>query len=76
MPALPLLLGLALIGAPYTSGALAKTALKSNLGFLPDGWAWALGLLLPLAAVGTTAMMIHSRIFLVISLITGLSSTI
>jgi formate hydrogenlyase subunit 3/multisubunit Na+/H+ antiporter MnhD subunit len=50
---------LALAGAPLTSGALAKVALKSNLEFLPDTWATALGLLLPLAAVGTTVMMIR-----------------
>ena len=50
---------LALAGAPLTSGALAKVALKSNLVFLPDGWARALGIFLPLAAVGTSAMMIR-----------------
>ena len=50
---------LALAGAPLTSGALAKVALKSNLVFLPDGWARALGIILPLAAVGTSAMMIR-----------------
>jgi len=52
-----LLPALALAGAPFTSGALAKTALKGNLAFLPDGWATALGILLPLAAVGTTLKM-------------------
>ncbi|MCU0303728.1 MAG: complex I subunit 5 family protein [Thermoanaerobaculales bacterium] len=50
---------LALAGAPLTSGALAKTALKSNLALLPEGWAWAVGLLLPIGAVGTTALMIR-----------------
>jgi hypothetical protein len=50
---------LALAGAPFTSGALAKVALKSNLGFLPDSWAGALGVLLPVAAAGTSAMMIR-----------------
>jgi len=50
---------LALAGAPLTSGALAKVALKSNLVFLPDGWARVLGIILPLAAVGTSAMMIR-----------------
>ncbi len=50
---------LALAGAPLTSGALAKVAFKSNLRFLPDDWALALGILLPLAAVGTSAMMIR-----------------
>jgi NADH:ubiquinone oxidoreductase subunit 5 (subunit L)/multisubunit Na+/H+ antiporter MnhA subunit len=48
---------LALAGAPFSSGALAKVALKSNIGFLPDGWAYVLGILLPLAAVGTTMKM-------------------
>jgi len=52
-----LLPALALAGAPFTSGALAKTALKANVGFLPAGWALALGLLLPLAAAGTTLKM-------------------
>ncbi len=50
---------LALAGAPLTSGAIAKTALKSNLVLLPEGWAWAVGVLLPLGAVGTTALMIR-----------------
>jgi formate hydrogenlyase subunit 3/multisubunit Na+/H+ antiporter MnhD subunit len=52
-----LLPALALAGAPFTSGALAKAVLKSNLVFLPGGWASALGVLLPLAAVGTTLKM-------------------
>lgn len=52
-----LLPALALAGAPFTSGALAKTALKVNVGFLPEGWAMALGVLLPLAAAGTTLKM-------------------
>jgi multicomponent Na+:H+ antiporter subunit D len=52
-----LLPALALAGAPFTSGALAKVALKSQLAFLEDAWATALGILLPLAAVGTTLLM-------------------
>ena len=52
-----LLPALALAGAPFTSGALAKTALKTNVAFLPEGWAVALGVLLPLAAAGTTLKM-------------------
>jgi hypothetical protein len=48
---------LALAGAPFTSGALAKVALKSNLAFLPGIWPALLGILLPLAAVGTTLKM-------------------
>jgi len=52
-----LLPALALAGAPFTSGALAKVALKSNVAFLPGGWADLLGILLPLAAVGTALKM-------------------
>lgn len=52
-----LLPALALAGAPFTSGALAKTGLKANIGFLPEGWAMALAILLPLAAAGTTLKM-------------------
>jgi len=48
---------LALAGAPLTSGALAKTALKSNIAFLPGAWPVWLGILLPLAAAGTTLKM-------------------
>jgi len=54
-----LLPALALAGAPFTSGALAKTALKANVGFLPEPWATALGVLLPLAAAGTTLKMVR-----------------
>jgi formate hydrogenlyase subunit 3/multisubunit Na+/H+ antiporter MnhD subunit len=54
-----LLPALALAGAPLTSGALAKVALKSNLGFLSAGWAGSLAILLPLAAVGTTLLMVR-----------------
>jgi formate hydrogenlyase subunit 3/multisubunit Na+/H+ antiporter MnhD subunit len=50
---------LALAGAPFTSGALAKVALKSNLEFLPGSWAIVLGILLPVAAVGTTLKMVR-----------------
>jgi formate hydrogenlyase subunit 3/multisubunit Na+/H+ antiporter MnhD subunit len=48
---------LALAGAPFTSGALAKVALKSNLSFLPGGWASVVGVLLALAAAGTALKM-------------------
>jgi formate hydrogenlyase subunit 3/multisubunit Na+/H+ antiporter MnhD subunit len=54
-----LLPALALAGAPLTSGALAKLALKENVSLLPPGWAEATRLLLPLAAVGTTLKMIR-----------------
>jgi formate hydrogenlyase subunit 3/multisubunit Na+/H+ antiporter MnhD subunit len=55
--ALPLLLlpALALAGAPLTSGALAKTALKQAAAAAP--WYPWLDLLLPLAALGTTLLM-------------------
>jgi hypothetical protein len=46
-----------LAGAPFTSGALAKVALKSNITFLPEPVAVTLSILLPLAAVGTTLKM-------------------
>lgn len=48
-----ILLGLVLIGAPFTSGALAKTLLASAL---PDQVAWFSGWML-LAAVATTLLM-------------------
>ena len=48
---------LALAGAPLTSGAVAKTALKMVMGNLPAGWQQALAVLLPLAAAGTTVLM-------------------
>lgn len=48
---------LALAGAPFTSGAVAKLALKSELAFLPDVWVRWVSFLLPLAAIGTTLLM-------------------
>lgn len=56
---------LALAGAPFTSGALAKSALKYGLAPMPDPWAALLALLLPLAAVGTTVIM--ARFFVVVA---------
>ena len=50
---------LALAGAPWTSGAVAKTALKASLGALPAPWPSILEWLLPLAAVGTTLLMVR-----------------
>ncbi len=50
---------LALTGAPFTSGAIAKLALKSNLQFLPGTWPSWLGAILPVAAVGTTLLMLR-----------------
>ena len=48
---------LALAGAPLTTGAVAKTALKTAMVPLPDGWKETLAILLPLSAIGTTALM-------------------
>lgn len=52
-----LLPALALAGAPLTSGAAAKLALKDAAGFLPPSWAARVKGLLPFAAVGTTLLM-------------------
>jgi multicomponent Na+:H+ antiporter subunit D len=52
-----ILASLALAGAPFTSGAVAKIALKLPLKDLQGSWVYALGLLLPLAAIGTTVLM-------------------
>lgn len=51
------LAGLSLAGAPWTSGMLAKTALKKVAGLAPGDWPAALGWMLSLAAVGTTLLM-------------------
>ncbi|MCB2215657.1 MAG: complex I subunit 5 family protein [Desulfobulbaceae bacterium] len=48
---------LSLSGAPLTSGALAKSALKPFLGGAPDIWAASLPWLLSLAAIGTTLIL-------------------
>ncbi|MDP1693817.1 MAG: complex I subunit 5 family protein [Burkholderiaceae bacterium] len=50
---------LALAGAPLTSGAFAKTHLKESLAMLPAPWPDWLAWLLPLAAVGTSVLMIR-----------------
>jgi len=50
---------LALAGAPLTTGLVAKTALKLAIAPLPGPWPRYLALLLPLAAVGTTLLMIR-----------------
>ncbi|MDZ4169901.1 MAG: proton-conducting transporter membrane subunit [Coriobacteriia bacterium] len=50
---------LSLAGLPFTSGAVAKMALKAVAGKTPDAVAHALELLLPLAAVGTTLLMVR-----------------
>jgi formate hydrogenlyase subunit 3/multisubunit Na+/H+ antiporter MnhD subunit len=48
---------LALCGAPLTSGAWAKHALKGALAALPGPWPALLAALLPAAAVGTALLM-------------------
>ena len=48
---------LALVGLPFTSGELAKAALKAALPALPGAWADTLALALPLATLGTTLLM-------------------
>jgi formate hydrogenlyase subunit 3/multisubunit Na+/H+ antiporter MnhD subunit len=49
---------LSLVGAPFTSGAIAKAALKSDLaGALPPPWLDVLAFCFPIAAVGTTLLM-------------------
>jgi formate hydrogenlyase subunit 3/multisubunit Na+/H+ antiporter MnhD subunit len=48
---------LALSGAPLTTGALSKAALKEGVYIGPAGWAIWLEWLLPAAAVGTTVLM-------------------
>jgi len=51
------LAGLSLAGAPWTSGMLAKTALKKVAGLAPGDWPSSLSWILSLAAVGTTLLM-------------------
>jgi formate hydrogenlyase subunit 3/multisubunit Na+/H+ antiporter MnhD subunit len=48
---------LSLAGAPFTSGAAAKAALKTAMVQLPAGWQETLSILLPLSAIGTTLLM-------------------
>jgi formate hydrogenlyase subunit 3/multisubunit Na+/H+ antiporter MnhD subunit len=59
-----LLPAVALAGAPFTSGSVAKTALKGVAEAASGGWAGALEILLPLTAVGTTVIM--SRFLLLV----------
>jgi len=51
------LAALSLAGAPVTSGAVAKTGLKTIVGLIPQAWQAALALLLPLTSLGTTVLM-------------------
>jgi formate hydrogenlyase subunit 3/multisubunit Na+/H+ antiporter MnhD subunit len=48
---------LALAGAPLTTGALAKSALKEGVYIGPEAWSAWLDWLLPVAAIGTTVLM-------------------
>ncbi len=48
---------IALAGAPLTTGAMAKTALKEGVYIGPEGWSVWLDWLLPVAAIGTTVLM-------------------
>lgn len=52
-----LLPALALSGAPGTTGALAKDALKQATQVLPEPWSGLVGFILPVGAVGTTLLM-------------------
>jgi multicomponent Na+:H+ antiporter subunit D len=51
------LASLALAGAPFTSGAVAKIALKTPLKDFQGFWVYGLNLLLYLAAIGTTLLL-------------------
>ncbi|MFN2309029.1 MAG: proton-conducting transporter membrane subunit [Gammaproteobacteria bacterium] len=62
---------LALAGAPFTSGAYAKLALKPVVAALPEPWPGALAVLLPLAAVGTTLLMARFLVALAAQPATG-----
>ncbi len=50
---------LALVGVPFTSGALAKGGIKAMAAGLPEPWFEALGWALPGAAVGTALLMLR-----------------
>jgi formate hydrogenlyase subunit 3/multisubunit Na+/H+ antiporter MnhD subunit len=52
-----ILASLALAGAPFTSGSVAKVALKIPLQEFQGSWLYSLKLFLPLAAIGTTFLM-------------------
>jgi len=56
---------LSLAGAPWTSGALAKQAMKAAIAPLPPPWPATLAMLLPAAAVGTTLLMARFLLALV-----------
>jgi formate hydrogenlyase subunit 3/multisubunit Na+/H+ antiporter MnhD subunit len=54
----------ALAGLPFTSGAISKLALKGAVEQLPGPWPNWLEYLLPLAAVGTTLLMVRFALLL------------
>jgi len=61
-----ILASLALAGAPFTSGAIAKIALKSPLKDFQGPWIFDLNWLLSMAAIGTTLLM--ARFLFVVTL--------
>jgi len=54
-----LLPALAISGAPFTSGAIAKDALKSALIAAPPEWSQWFSVLLPLSAIATALLMLR-----------------
>jgi multicomponent Na+:H+ antiporter subunit D len=50
---------LALAGAPFTSGAVAKVALKSPMKDFQGSWLFDLNALLSISAIGTTLLMVR-----------------
>jgi formate hydrogenlyase subunit 3/multisubunit Na+/H+ antiporter MnhD subunit len=58
---------LALAGAPLTSGAVAKSALKGALGDVPQPWPIPIDALLSIAAVGTTLLMARALALLAVA---------
>ncbi len=55
---------LALAGAPFTSGAIAKLSLKDAATMATAPWAAWLEILLPLVAIGTTILMVRFLLIL------------
>jgi formate hydrogenlyase subunit 3/multisubunit Na+/H+ antiporter MnhD subunit len=58
---------LVLAGAPLTSGAVAKSALKHALGDVPPPWPVPIDVLLSVAAIGTTLLMARSLALLALA---------
>lgn len=59
-----LLPALSLVGTPFLSGAAAKSALKSAVPNLSGSWPTLLAVLLPLAAIGTSILLIRFMVVL------------